>query len=251
MIDLAYHIGKKQNVADQHHFSQDELSRLQVHMQHAHPQEILRWAHDYYGEKLLVVTSFQATGIVTLHMLRQFTDNVQVATLDTGLLFPETYQLIEDVEAALNISVKRIKPTLSLSAQTDKHGASLWETDPDKCCHLRKTIPLRDALKNYDAWVTGLRRDQSITRRNIPVLDWDERYDMLKLMPFAHWTEDMLWTYINAYDLPYNPLHDRGYPSIGCHTCTVAGNGREGRWSNSGKTECGIHVPFLTAENLR
>jgi len=237
-------------VADKHRISADELTQLQFELDNAYPQEILKWAHDYYGDKLVVVTSFQITGIVTLHMLREITDNVQVMTLDTGLLFPETYQLIDDVEAALDISVQRIKPELSLPQQAREHGSLLWETNSDKCCHIRKTVPLRESLKNYDAWVTGLRRDQSITRRNIPVVDWDDRYDMLKLMPFATWTEDMMWTYINAYELPYNPLHDRGYPSIGCYTCTMAGNGREGRWSNSGKTECGIHVPLVSEEKV-
>lgn len=237
-------------MADKHRISADELTQLQFELDNAYPQEILKWAHDYYGDKLVVVTSFQITGIVTLHMLREITDNVQVMTLDTGLLFPETYQLIDDVEAALDISVQRIKPELSLPQQAREHGSLLWETNSDKCCHIRKTVPLRESLKNYDAWVTGLRRDQSITRRNIPVVDWDDRYDMLKLMPFATWTEDMMWTYINAYELPYNPLHDRGYPSIGCYTCTMAGNGREGRWSNSGKTECGIHVPLVSEEKV-
>ncbi|GAB5494518.1 MAG: phosphoadenylyl-sulfate reductase [Phototrophicaceae bacterium] len=217
------------------------LQELRSQYDKAYPQEILSYANDTYGDGLAVVTSFQITGIVTLHMLRQITDNVQVVTLDTGLLFPETYQLMEKLEEKLDIQIQRIKPDLTLPQQAREHGSLLWETNPDNCCQLRKTIPLTNILSNYDAWITGLRRDQSPTRANIPVIDWDERYNLVKLCPFANWTEDMLWTYINAHELPYNSLHSRGYSSIGCYTCTRPAAGREGRWSNTTKTECGIH----------
>ncbi|MEO1165618.1 MAG: phosphoadenylyl-sulfate reductase [Chloroflexota bacterium] len=221
--------------------TEHDIQTLQQDFDTAHPQEVLRWAVEKYADRLIVVTSFQITGIVTLHMLRQITDNVQVATLDTGLLFPETYQLIDDLEQTLDISVQRIKPELTLPQQAREHGNLLWETTPDKCCHLRKTIPLTQMLATYDAWITGIRRDQSPTRANTPVIDWDARYGLFKLCPFATWTEDMLWTYIHAYELPYNILHERGYASIGCYTCTRAATGRDGRWANTAKTECGIH----------
>lgn len=224
-----------------HKLTQDELGQQQRRLDMASPQEILQWAVAQYEQKLVVVTSFQITGIVTLHMMRQFTDNIEVVTLDTGLLFPETYKLIDDVEKQLDITVQRVKPEQTLSQQAREHGSLLWETTPDKCCQLRKTMPLKKTLANYDAWITGLRRDQSPTRANIPVIDWDDRYGLMKLCPFATWTEDMLWTYIKAYDLPYNILHDRGYASIGCYTCTRAAAGRAGRWAHSSKTECGIH----------
>ncbi len=217
------------------------LHDLQLQFDKAYPQEILRWAVDTYQEKLVVVTSFQITGIVTLHMLREITDNVQVVTLDTGLLFPETYQLMDELEEKLDIEIQRIQPELTLPQQAREQGSLLWETNPDQCCHLRKTLPLTNILSQYDAWVTGLRRDQSATRANIPVMDVDSRYGLMKLCPFANWSEDMLWTYINAHELPYNTLHDRGYASIGCYTCTRAAAGREGRWANINKTECGIH----------
>ncbi|QPC85143.1 phosphoadenylyl-sulfate reductase [Phototrophicus methaneseepsis] len=217
------------------------MSTLQQQLDAEHPQEILRWAVETYGDKLVVVTSFQITGIVTLHMLKQITNNINVLTLDTGLLFPETNQLIETVEARLGINVQRIRPQQSLTEQARQYGGPLWESNPDQCCHLRKRIPLDSALAGYDAWITGLRRDQSATRANVPVVDWDPRHKLYKLCPFATWTEDMVWTYVNAYDLPYNALHDRGYDSIGCYTCTLAAEGREGRWANFNKTECGIH----------
>lgn len=217
------------------------LQELQSQYDQAYPQEILRYAVDTYGDELVVVTSFQITGIVTLHMLREITDNVQVVTLDTGLLFPETYKLMDELEEKLDIHIQRIKPEQTLPQQAREHGSLLWETNPNNCCQLRKTTPLTNVLSNYGAWITGLRRDQSLTRANIPVIDWDERYNLVKLCPFANWTEEMLWTYINAYELPYNTLHDRGYASIGCYTCTRAATGREGRWANNSKTECGIH----------
>lgn len=180
----------------------DALQELQSQYDQAYPQEILRYAVDAYGNALVVVTSFQITGIVTLHMLREVTHDVQVVTLDTGLLFPETYQLMDDLEEKLDIHIQRIKPELTLPQQAREHGSLLWESNPDNCCQLRKSIPLSNVLSNYDAWITGLRRDQSLTRANIPVIDWDERYNMVKLCPFANWTEEMLWTYINAYELP-------------------------------------------------
>lgn len=217
----------------------------QDHFKGAAPQSLLRWAVEQYGDQLVVVTSLQFTGIVTLHMMKQITDHFQVLTLDTGLLFPETQQLIEAVERHLDITIQRIKPQQTLAEQAHEYGDRLWETKPDLCCHQRKTLPLERALAGYQAWVTGLRRDQSSSRANIPVIDWDDRYHLLKFCPFVDWTQDMLWTYIQAHGLPYNALHDRGYKSIGCHTCTVPAEGRAGRWRNFSKTECGIHVRLV------
>lgn len=225
-----------------------DIADLQIELEDAHPQDILRWAVENYGDKLAIVTSFQATGIVTLHMMKEITDDFQVLTLDTGLLFPATYQLIADVEQRLDISVQRIQTDLTLPQQAREYGSLLWESNPNQCCHLRKTLPLRDALQDYDAWVTGLRRDQSPTRAQIPVISWDERNGLVKLAPFATWTEDMIWTYIHAHELPFNPLHQQGYPSIGCYTCTLAAmadDSRSGRWAHSAKTECGIHIDLI------
>lgn len=229
---------------------EDNIEQLQTTFEKAHPQEILQWAARTYGDKLAIVTSFQATGIVTLHMLKAISDTFNVLTLDTGLLFPETYQLIDDVEAHFGITVQRIKPQLSLPQQAKQEGSLLWETNANQCCHIRKTMPLCDALSGYDAWVTGVRRDQSPTRAKTPVISWDERNGMMKLCPFATWTDDMIWTYLRAYELPYNKLNDRGYPSIGCYTCTRAPIGndlRAGRWANQNKTECGIHINLVGA----
>jgi phosphoadenosine phosphosulfate reductase len=231
--------------------SEAELQRLNAEFETATPNTILRWAAETYGEKLAVVTSFQPTGIVTLHILSQIAPKTPVLTLDTEILFPETYALMDDLEKRLNLKLIRVKPALTLEQQAQQHGAALWERDSDACCNIRKVAPLGPALAGFDAWITGLRRDQS-GRGNTPIVSWDKKYQIVKLCPFANWTEDLMWLYINGHELPYNALHDKGYPSIGCNTpvctqpVTEGGNERSGRWVNSNKTECGIHV---TKEN--
>lgn len=229
--------------------TQTQIEAFSSQLESASPQEILRWATETYGDKLAIVTSFQITGIVTLHMLKDIAPHTPVLTLDTGYLFPETYDLMDTLEQQFNLNLIRVKPRQTPKQQSRDYGDRLWERNPDRCCHLRKTIPLRDALEGYEGWVTGLRRDQSESRANTPIVSIDKRTRLIKVAPFANWTEEMLWTYIHAYELPYNELHDKGYPSIGCWTCTKAiGEGddaRSGRWSNSSKTECGIHVELV------
>jgi phosphoadenosine phosphosulfate reductase len=223
-----------------------DITQLQIEFENAYPQDVLAWAANTYGRCLAVVTSFQPTGIVTLHMLSEIAPNTPVLTLDTGLLFPETHHVMNELEARLNLNLIRVKPPLSVQQQADVHGSALWETDPNLCCNLRKVVPLNHALNGYQAWITGLRRDQSRGRANTPVVAWDARNQRVKISPLATWTEDMIWAYIDAYELPYNELHDQGYPSIGCWPCTapVSGEGysREGRWASTGKIECGIHL---------
>lgn len=226
----------------------DRISQHARDLQNAPPRDILRWALDAYRGRLAVVTSFQPTGIVTLHMLRDLAPGVPVLTLDTGNLFPETLALMDRLEREWRLNLVRIRPRQTLDEQAHDYGEALWRTQPDLCCHLRKVAPLSEALTGYDAWVTGIRRDQSDGRAETPVLGWDARNHKVKVAPFALWTDTMIWTYIHAHDLPYNPLHDRGYPSIGCTHCTqpVAPgetDPRAGRWANLPKTECGLHLP--------
>ena len=225
--------------------SAQRIETLQAKFEDSNPQAVLKWASDTYGDQFVVVTSFQPTGIVTVHMLSEIAPKTSVYTLDTGLLFDETYTLINQLEAQLKLKLTRITAELSVQQQAEKHGDELWKRDPDDCCNRRKTIPLRHALKGFSAWATGLRRDQSEKRANTPIISWDSRYNMIKLCPFATWTEAMIWTYIHAYELPYNDLHDKGYPTIGCYPCTKTvldgEDPRSGRWSNHTKTECGIH----------
>ena len=224
-----------------------DFESLNQEFEFASPQEILSWAWLTFGDRLAVVTSFQPTGIVTLHMLRDIAPQTHILTLDTGLLFPETSRLIDQIERAWDLRLTRVRPAQTVAQQAETHGDTLWNFNPDLCCHLRKTVPLGDSLSGFDAWITGLRRDQNNGRKATPVISWDKKYGRVKLSPLAAWTEEMIWTYIHAHELPYNPLHDRNYMSIGCFPCTRAvepgEDSRSGRWHGQAKTECGIHLP--------
>ncbi len=225
-----------------------DFEALQTEFETASPQDILKWATTVYEHELVVVTSFQPTGIATIHMLKDIQPDITIITLDTGFLFPETHAVIDEMVDRFDINLIRMQSALTVEQQERKYGEALWDTNPDKCCEIRKTRPLKSALLPYSAWLTGLRRDQSPSRAQTPIVSWDKRYGLVKFCPFANWTEDMIWTYISAYNLPYNTLHNQGYPSIGCTHCTHAvqegDDPRAGRWVKFGKTECGIHVPL-------
>jgi phosphoadenosine phosphosulfate reductase len=170
---------------------------------------------------------------------------IPVFYLDTGFLFPETYALVETVGRHYGITPRALRPAVSPEEQAVQHGETLWQRDPDACCDIRKVGPQRAFLRDYQAWITGLRRDQASTRRATPVVAWDEQFGLAKIAPLATWTEDEVWAYIYRHKLPYNPLHDRWYPSLGCVQCTRAvlpgEDLRAGRWSGTGKIECGLH----------
>ncbi len=225
----------------------EQIQDLARQLEDASPSEILRRAHQLFGGELAIVTSFQVTGILTLDLMQGIAPRTPVLTLETGLLFPETLALMAALEASLGLDLRRIKARQTLTQQARDYGDRLWERNPDRCCHIRKTIPLRGALSGFKAWVAGLRRDQSASRAHTPIVSRDRRSGLVKFAPFAKWTEAQIWAAIHARKLPYNTLHDQGYPSIGCWTCThaVAGAGtsRRGRWARHSKTECGIHLP--------
>ena len=203
--------------------------------------EVVAHAVDRFHPRLAVACSFQKESSVVLDLILRAAPDARVFTLDTHVLFPETYETWRRVEERYGISVE-VYEGPSLGRQAALHGDRLWERDPDACCDLRKLRPLRHALADVDAWVTGLRRDQSPSRAGTPKLGWDAKHERWKVSPLADWTEADVWGYIAEHDLPYNPLHDRGYPTIGCTHCTVPGDGREGRWAGTGKTECGLHA---------
>jgi len=223
-----------------------EIETLQAELHNAYPQTILRRAVDMFGDDLVVVTSFQPTGIVTLHMLQEIAPHLSILTVDTNLLFDETYQLMDQLEREWGLNLIRVRPSQSVAEQAQTHGNALWLDEPNKCCELRKVIPLKDALQGYQAWISGVRRDQSASRSETAVVSWDKRNEKVKFCPFATWTESMIWTYIHTYNLPCNALHTQGYSSIGCFPCTQAVKAgddlRAGRWVQHAKTECGIHV---------
>ncbi|MCU1289451.1 MAG: phosphoadenosine phosphosulfate reductase, partial [Acidobacteria bacterium] len=165
--------------------------------------------------------------------------------LDTDLLFPETYALRERLQDRYGVSIERRSTNLDLKAQAAAHGEKLWEDKPDLCCKLRKIEPLVEALEGFDAWITAIRRDQSPARANVKIVEWDAKFGLVKINPLARWSSKDVWKFIVENDVPYNPLHNEGYPSIGCLPCTTfvknGENARAGRWRGKAKTECGLH----------
>ena len=209
-------------------------------LEDATAEEVVAWGIDRFHPSIALACSFQQEESVLLDILLKTRRDARVFALDTHVLFPQTYELWEQVEARYGITVERAQgPTLA--AQAASHGDQLWARDPDACCGLRKVTPLRDKLAGLDAWITGIRREQSPARAGAKKVEWDERHGLWKLNPLADWTEQDVWARIHERELPYHPLHDQGYSSIGCTHCTKPGAGREGRWSGDDKTECGLH----------
>lgn len=226
----------------------DDLDQLAQDLEERSPQEILAWAIDTYRPRITLACSFGGpTGMVLLDMVMQIAPDTPLFYLETGFLFPETHQLIEEAQRKYGISPQAIQTQLTVAQQAAEYGEALWERDPDRCCELRKVIPQRELLKGFDAWITGLRRDQASTRKATPVVAWDNKFGLAKIAPLARWDERAVWRYIYEHDVPYNQLHDQGYPSIGCTNCTRAvapgEDPRAGRWSGFTKTECGLHTP--------
>jgi phosphoadenosine phosphosulfate reductase len=194
-----------------------------------------------FHPRLYVACSFQKEASVIMDMLLRIEPTARFFTLDTDVLFPETYATWRALEERYGIKVD-VYRGMSLGQQAAEHGDELWKRDPDACCGIRKVSPLREALAEVDCWIAGLRRDQSSTRRAARKLMWDERHGLWKANPLADWSERDVWRYIAEHDVPYNPLHNQGYTSIGCTHCTVPSDGREGRWSErTDKVECGLH----------
>jgi phosphoadenosine phosphosulfate reductase len=209
--------------------------------------EVLKWAYGEFGEDLVYSCSFGAEGIVLIDLISRVRPDARVVFLDTHVHFKETYELIERVKAKYpRLRIEMKEPSLSLEEQAEQHGAELWKTNPDLCCKLRKIKPLEEVLKGAVAWLSGLRREQSPTRANTQFVNIDQRFQSIKICPLIHWKWTDVWDYIKLFQLPYNELHDKGYPSIGCEHCTLpvedGGDSRAGRWSGTGKTECGLHL---------
>jgi phosphoadenylyl-sulfate reductase (thioredoxin) len=209
--------------------------------------EILRWASETYGSRLTFATGFGAEGCAIIDLVARHELPIDLFTLDTGLLFPETYELWRRLEAKYGVTIRAVRPAQSVDEQAAALGPALWEREPDRCCDLRKVRPLRAALAGFDAWITAIRRDQTPERATAQVVEQDRKFGLVKVNPLVAWTHDEVWAHLYAHDVPYNPLHERGYPSIGCQPCTSAvvpgENLRAGRWRGSAKKECGLHAP--------
>lgn len=228
-----------------YNWTPEALAPVQRRLADSSPREVIRWGLDTFGDGLVMATGFGPSGIVLAHLLSKLRPEATVFYLDTDLLFPETLTLRDQLAERLGLTFTRVHSGVSLESQARHHGPELWADDPDRCCFLRKVLPLRRFLADKRAWITGLRRDQSAVRAQIETVEWDAAHRLVKLNPLAAWTADDVWSYIQMHDLPYNTLHDRGYPSIGCMPCThpVARgeDERAGRWRGLNKTECGIH----------
>ncbi len=200
-------------------------------LESASAEQVLAYAVEHFHPRLKTACSFQKEETVLAHMLSEIEPSANLFTIDTGVLFPETLETWKRFEERFKLPIEVIDASSPGTPWTQEN-----------CCGAAKVAGLEEALEGVEAWITGIRREQGPTRAAAPKLERDERRDILKFNPLADWTEKDVWTYIFKHDLPYHPLHDQGYASIGCAPCTLPGSGREGRWSGEDKTECGLHV---------
>ena len=225
--------------------AREEWTEVNARLTGATPYEIIRWAVEQFHPRLTMATAFGAEGCVLLHLLAQIEPTVRVFNLDTGYQFPETLELRDRIAERYKIEVEMIRPQTSVAEYEEAHGGPLYVANPDQCCHDRKIVPLRQALVGYDAWITAIRSDQSSHRASARVVGIDAKFGLVKVNPLLTWTQRDVWAYIVTHGVPYNPLYDRGYASIGCWPCTRAVNSgedeRAGRWAGHAKTECGLH----------
>lgn len=226
----------------------EELAAASAELAEASPQEILRRAVERFHPRLLMATAFGAEGCCIIHMLADIQPDVRVINLETGYQFRETLELRERIRDRYGIAVEYIYPETTVAEYEEEHGGPLYELRPDQCCYDRKILPLRQAVARIAplAWISAIRKDQTDHRGRAGVVQWDPKFNLVKVNPLLNWTKKDVWSFIMKHDVPYNPLHDRDYPSIGCWPCTrpvAAGeDDRAGRWAGKVKKECGLHV---------
>lgn len=226
----------------------DELRRIAIRaagqLDGAPADAVLDWAAAEFGERFAVATSMQDA--VLTHLASRSLPGVDVLFLDTGYHFEETLQTRDAVASTYDVALRTLEPSQSVAQQDATYGANLFERDPDLCCTLRKTHPLDEALDGYEAWATGVRRSEAITRRDTPVVSFDERRERIKVAPIVAWSDADVEAYIAEHAIVTNPLLTQGYPSIGCATCTrrvaPGEDARAGRWAGRDKVECGINT---------
>jgi phosphoadenosine phosphosulfate reductase len=227
--------------------NEDRLKPASVDFEAMSAEDLLRWASAEFGNRLCLTCSWQRQSSALVHMVAELGLDVDVVELDTLVLFPETYDTRDRLVERYGLKLTSFRPL----DPPDR----LWETDVDGCCHIRKVEPLERALAGYDAWITGIRREQSPSRASAQKVEWSERYGVWKVQPLVDWNAKRVDAYLHVNEIPYNPLHDRGYPSIGCVPCTrrvqAGEDERAGRWAGSDKLECGIHVnaPLIKESN--
>jgi phosphoadenosine phosphosulfate reductase len=224
----------------------DELADASQRLESATPEEIITWGVERYAPYLTMATAFGPEGCVILAMLAKIAPETYVFNLETGYQFPETLEVRDRIAEKYDIEVDLLTPELTVEEYEAVHGGPLYRTNPNQCCRDRKIKTLERASSVMHAWMSGIRRDQSADRARARIVGWDNRFGLVKISPLANWTKKDVWKRITSEGIPYNPLHDQGYPSIGCWPCTravAAGetDDRAGRWSGMQKTECGLH----------
>lgn len=222
-----------------------DLESASRSLESAEPREVIRWAHERFGERLTMATAFGPEGCAILHWIAEVAPSMHVFNLDTGYQFKETLELRDRIEQRYGIRVRLERPDSTVAEYERTHGGPLYRIDPNRCCGDRKIAVVRRVLAGFDAWMSGIRRDQSPDRAAAPIVGWDEKFGVVKISPLANWTKKQVWDLLVREEVPYNPLHDQGYTSIGCFPCTRAvtfgEDERAGRWSGTAKTECGLH----------
>lgn len=236
-------------------FDQRRIGPLADELDGTRPEEVLEWAWRELGPAVAMSTAFGPSGLALVDMAQNVAPQLPLFTIDTGYLFPETLALKERIEARYDIRIESLRPRLSVPEQDRACGPDLYKRDPDRCCAMRKVEPLQRKLAGLDGWVAGIRRDQSRTRAGVRVVEpyrTSGGRTIAKVNPLAAWTRKQVWDYIVANDLPYNPLMDQGYSSIGCWPCTQptapGADERAGRWAGTRKSECGMHQPLMEVE---
>jgi phosphoadenosine phosphosulfate reductase len=206
--------------------------------------EVVRWAHETFGDRFAIASSM-GDGLLA-HLAQRATPGVHVLFLDTGYHFAETIGTRDAVAQVYDVQVRTVLPLLTVAQQDAAHGPDLWRRDPEACCAMRKVEPLARALEPYLAWASGIRRDEVVTRRDVGVVEWDDRRAKVKVNPIATWTQEQADAYVAEHGVLVNPLAYDGYPSIGCAPCTrrvaPGEDPRSGRWAGTSKTECGLHL---------
>ena len=227
--------------------SASEIAALADRFEDRTAQEILAWSAERFEGRVVLTCSWQRQSSVLVDMLWRIGAQVRIVELDTGLLFPETHATRNRLIERYAVEVETIHPLHTVDQQAAAEGPALWTREPDRCCSLRKVEPMGRAMAGMDAWITGIRRSQSVTRRGARAVELDAGRGLVKIQPLVGWSDEDVTAYLYLHDVPYNGLHDEGYPSIGCVPCTApvqpGGDPRAGRWAGTGKTECGLHLP--------
>lgn len=224
----------------------DRLQAINLDLEGKDATRILRWAVANFYPRLTMATAFGPEGCLLIHLLAEIEPRVHLFNLDTGYQFPETLALRERLQERYGVHIELVQPETTVEEYERTHDGPLYRQQPDQCCQDRKIVPLRRTLAEKEAWISAIRAEQTVHRQAAQIVMWDAKFHLIKINPLLRWTKREVWDFLLEHDVPYNPLHDQGYPSIGCWPCTQAvgaGAGeRAGRWAGTAKKECGLHT---------